>query len=99
MGFLHTAPADLIHIRATEPLPTSTRSAEPATIECEPVSANPDDPSLLARRLDSGRFTITAELVPPVSSDPADVLARAAPLKGLVAAVNVTDGAGARAHL
>ena len=52
-----------------------------------------------ARRLASGRFTITAELVPPVSTDPADVAARALPLKGKVAAVNVTDGAGARAHL
>ena len=52
-----------------------------------------------ARRLGSDRFTITAELVPPVSSDPADVLARAEPLRGLAAAVNVTDGAGARVHL
>ena len=41
----------------------------------------------LARRLDEGRFTITAELVPPVSSDPADLLARALPLKGLASAV------------
>ena len=65
----------------------------------DPVSANADERSVLARRLDSGRFAITAELVPPVSSDPADVLARAMPLKGLATAVNVTDGAGARAHL
>jgi methylenetetrahydrofolate reductase (NADPH) len=53
----------------------------------------------LARRLESGRFTITAELVPPASSDAQEVIKRAAPLKGLVIAVNVTDGAGARAHL
>lgn len=52
-----------------------------------------------ARALAAGRFVITAELVPPVSTDPADVLARALPLKGLATAVNVTDGAGARAHL
>jgi len=52
-----------------------------------------------ARALAAGRFVITAELVPPVSTDPADVVARASPLKGLVTAVNVTDGAGARAHL
>jgi len=58
-----------------------------------------DHPSGLARRLASGRFAITAELVPPVSTDPADVAARVLPLKGLAAAVNVTDGAGARAHL
>jgi methylenetetrahydrofolate reductase (NADPH) len=55
--------------------------------------------SELARQLTSGRFTITAELVPPLSSDPKEVVRRAAPLKGLVTAVNVTDGAGARAHL
>jgi methylenetetrahydrofolate reductase (NADPH) len=59
----------------------------------------PDAPSRLKRELDSGRFAITAELVPPLSTDPAELLARAAPLKGLATAVNVTDGAGARAHL
>jgi methylenetetrahydrofolate reductase (NADPH) len=63
------------------------------------MSAGADHRSELARRLDGGGFAITAELVPPVSSDPADVLARALPLKGLATAVNVTDGAGAKAHL
>jgi methylenetetrahydrofolate reductase (NADPH) len=61
--------------------------------------ANPGDRGELARRFAAGGFTITAEVVPPVSSDPADLLARAAPLRGLATAVNVTDGAGARAHL
>jgi methylenetetrahydrofolate reductase (NADH) len=55
--------------------------------------------SRLEQRLGDDRFAITAELIPPASTDPADVLTRAAPLKGLVAALNVTDGAGARAHL
>ncbi|HEV2301771.1 MAG TPA: methylenetetrahydrofolate reductase [Stellaceae bacterium] len=58
-----------------------------------------DGLSEFERRLAEGRFAITAELVPPVSSDPADLLARAAPLKGLAVAVNLTDGAGAKAHL
>jgi methylenetetrahydrofolate reductase (NADPH) len=53
----------------------------------------------LADALSSGRFTITAEVTPPLSCDPADLLAKAAPLKGLADAVNVTDGASARAHL
>ena len=44
-------------------------------------------------------FAITAELTPPVSTDPAEFIARALPLKGLAAAVNVTDGAGAKSHL
>jgi methylenetetrahydrofolate reductase (NADPH) len=60
---------------------------------------NAEAASEFARRLERGGFTVTAELVPPVSTDPADLSARAAPLKGLADAVNVTDGAGARAHL
>jgi methylenetetrahydrofolate reductase (NADPH) len=62
-------------------------------------TANDLAPSGFARALAARRFVITAELVPPVSTDPADVLAHALPLKGLATAVNVTDGAGARAHL
>lgn len=49
--------------------------------------------------LASGKFVITAEVAPPVSADPADLLARALPLKGIATAVNLTDGAGAKAHL
>src|SRR5271163_340791 len=56
-------------------------------------------PSGLARRLTGGEFVLTAEVVPPVSCDPADLLALALPLRGLADAVNVTDGAGARAHM
>jgi methylenetetrahydrofolate reductase (NADPH) len=55
--------------------------------------------SRLQQILESGRFALTAEITPPASSDLADLLAKAAPLKGLADAVNVTDGAGARAHL
>lgn len=58
---------------------------------------------VISRRLDealkSGRFAITAEITPPVSCDRNDLLAKALPLKGLADAVNVTDGAGARAHM
>src|SRR5258708_5074457 len=49
----------------------------------------------LQARLSSGRFVMTAEVVPPVSCDPHDLLHKAAPLKGLVDAVNVTEVAGA----
>jgi len=45
------------------------------------------------------RFVMTAEVAPPVSCDAREFLAKAAPLKGLADAVNVTDGAGARAHM
>ena len=55
--------------------------------------------STLRDKLKAGHFVLTAEVTPPLSSDPADLMRRAAPLKGLADAVNVTDGAGARAHL
>jgi methylenetetrahydrofolate reductase (NADPH) len=55
--------------------------------------------SELQRRLASGRFTITAEVSPPVSADPAAFVAAALPLKGLATALNVTDGASARVHM
>ena len=53
----------------------------------------------LRARLESGDFVVTAEITPPVSTDPAEFLTRALPLKGLATAVNVTDGAGAKVHL
>jgi methylenetetrahydrofolate reductase (NADPH) len=53
----------------------------------------------LKDKLAAGQFVITAEVTPPVSCDAADLLAKAAPLKGLADAVNVTDGAGAKPHL
>ncbi len=53
----------------------------------------------LQRILEAGQFALTAEITPPASSDLAELIAKAAPLKGLADAVNVTDGAGARAHL
>ena len=55
--------------------------------------------SLLQTRLRSGQFVVTAEITPSVSTDPAEFLRRALPLKGLVSAINVTDGAGAKVHL
>jgi methylenetetrahydrofolate reductase (NADPH) len=55
--------------------------------------------STLKQTLQAGRFALTAEITPPASCNLEDLLAKALPLKGLADAVNVTDGAGARAHL
>ena len=49
--------------------------------------------------LKAGQFVITAEVTPPVSCLRGDLLAKALPLKALADAVNVTDGAGARANM
>jgi len=55
--------------------------------------------SELQSKLRAGEFVVTAEITPPVSTDPAEFLRRALPLKGLATAINVTDGAGAKVHL
>jgi methylenetetrahydrofolate reductase (NADPH) len=44
-------------------------------------------------------FVLTAETSPPDAAAPEAVLERAGCLKGLADAVNVTDGAGAKAHM
>jgi methylenetetrahydrofolate reductase (NADPH) len=56
-------------------------------------------PSRLRQLLSGGAFALTAEIVPPVSTSRDVLLEKALPLRGLVDAVNVTDGAGARAHV
>jgi len=53
----------------------------------------------LQAKLRDGQFVVTAEITPPVSTDPSEFLQRALPLRGLATAVNVTDGAGAKVHL
>src|SRR3954469_5921747 len=62
------------------------------------MPAKPDS-GQLETAIASGRFVITAEITPPVTASRDELLAKAMPLKGLADAVNVTDGAGARAHL
>jgi methylenetetrahydrofolate reductase (NADPH) len=53
-------------------------------------------PERLESLLAAGRFVITAELTPPLAADAGALFDRAAPLKGLADALNVTDAAGAR---
>jgi methylenetetrahydrofolate reductase (NADPH) len=62
------------------------------TDETSPASA-------LEQSLRAGAFVLTAEVVPPAACDPDHLLKKALPLRGLADAVNVTDGAGARAHM
>lgn len=70
----------------------------------DPGSPLPDLPGhtsrgRLERVLRSGEFAITAELNPPDSADPEDVLQRASVFDGWVDAVNATDGSGANCHM
>ena len=56
-------------------------------------------PRSFAERVRAHRFVMTAEVAPPVACDAQELLRKATPLRGLADAVNVTDGAGARAHM
>ena len=59
-----------------------------------PARLNP-----LRECLRSGRFAITAEIIPPASCDREDLINKLEPLKGVADAVNVTDGAGGGSHI
>ena len=60
---------------------------------------SPPIESKLVRRLLGGELSLTAEITPPVSAGPTELLTKAEPLRDLVDAVNVTDGASARVHM
>ena len=47
----------------------------------------------------SGRFVVTVEVTPPDSADPNVLIERASHFRGLVDAINITDGAGANCHM
>lgn len=68
-----------------------------------PAYPTPPDGYLSGSRLEmalrSGRFTITAELNPPDSADPADVYEAARPLSEVADAINATDASGANCHM
>ena len=55
--------------------------------------------SELSKILRAKQFAVTAEIAPPASVDPQTLLDKALPLRGLADAVNVTDGAQARASM
>ncbi len=64
--------------------------------------SRPLPPTLQDRLRQDGphrRFVMTAEIAPPVAFDGQELARKAVALKGLADAVNVTDGAGARAHM
>jgi len=66
-----------------------------------PLKALPGHTSFgrLERVLRRGEFAVTAELNPPDSANPDDVLDRVAPFEGWVDAINATDGSGAHCHM
>ncbi len=51
--------------------------------------------TLLSTKIEQGEFAITAEIVPPLAASKAQLLQEAELIRGVVDAVNVTDGAGA----
>lgn len=72
----------------------------------EPPLAQPSRPDLVnapvsafERTCRAGTFAVTVEIAPPDSHDPEQLLSRAARFRGLVDAINITDGAGANCHM
>ncbi len=65
----------------------------------DPPMENLGGDSGLATVLGNNRFAFTAELAPPVSGSPEDLLALAEPFRGRVDALNVTDGPRALVHM
>lgn len=53
----------------------------------------------LQATLEAGRFAVTAEVNPPLAGEARFLLEKALPLRGLVDAVNVTDGPGAHVRM
>jgi methylenetetrahydrofolate reductase (NADPH) len=64
-----------------------------------PILPGHTSPGRLERVLRSGTFAITAEMDPPDSADPGEVLRRARLFDGYVDAINATDGSGANCHM
>jgi methylenetetrahydrofolate reductase (NADPH) len=64
-----------------------------------PILPGHTSPGRLERVLRSGTFAITAEMDPPDSADPDEVLRRARLFDGCVDAINATDGSGANCHM
>ncbi|MDD2735446.1 MAG: methylenetetrahydrofolate reductase C-terminal domain-containing protein [Desulfuromonadaceae bacterium] len=74
-------------------------TAEPEKAAPAAISLPVREPAPFERICRSGRFIVTAEISPPDSVNPKDLLRRAGVLRGLVDAVNVTDNAGANCHM
>src|SRR5260370_21599509 len=55
--------------------------------------------SRLALGIAEAKFVVTTEVTPPLSAERGLLLETVRPLKGVADAVNVTDGANARAHM
>jgi methylenetetrahydrofolate reductase (NADPH) len=64
-----------------------------------PMPTAPKSPGQLERVLRAGHFAVTAETSPTATTDAGALVERCRPLKGVADAVNVTDGATAKAHL
>ena len=81
-----------------------TRRPHPDDFGPHPAAPLPELPGhssrgRLERVLRRGEFAVTAELNPPDSANPDDVLERVKPFEGWVDAINATDGSGANCHM
>lgn len=85
---------ETLHAGFHVPQPFDPVTDEPLTPPPGHVSA-----SFLERVLRKGLFAVTAELNPPDSADPRDVMAAVEPFRGVTDAINATDASGANCHM
>lgn len=89
----------LTQVPARPPTHVPALSSLRTPVEAAPVPFAGARLNQLEQVLRSGQFAVTAELSPPDSADPSDVLRPAAVLADLVDAINVTDASGANCHI
>jgi len=63
------------------------------------VESRPKSEGYFEQILRAGHFAVTAELAPPDSANPQEVIDRVEPFLKVVDAVNATDGSGAHCHM
>lgn len=80
-------------------VPLMTGRPVPAAVTGEAPSPRERAMHGFERACRSGRFVVTAEVAPPDSADPAALVERAKHFRGLVDALNITDGAGGNCHM
>ena len=89
-----TRPGDAIRPDGAGAAPPANRQPAPG----QPAPGQPA-PGRFRAALESGTFTLTAEIGPPRGADPAAIARKVEPLRDWVTAVNITDNQGASVRL
>ncbi|HYG89458.1 MAG TPA: methylenetetrahydrofolate reductase C-terminal domain-containing protein [Azospirillum sp.] len=93
------APIDHRHGGRSTWVPLMTGRTVPTAVATEAPPPRERPVHRFEQACRSGRFVVTVEVAPPDSADPAALIERAQHFRGLVDAINITDGAGGNCHM